>query len=160
MHSYEAFKPACLRSLSNVMKTAAWAIPTKQTRISFEGLLETLFRARENLRTAIEETFASANMETAVVSHGVTFNRDVMDDASLFSTGLDQNTEDDEVVGTVGIGLMKVEDKVKAGSAHKNFVLRPQVVLESALQAALRGESQTKGQVPTNVFANNTDGRE
>lgn len=139
------------------MKTAAWAIPTKKERVSFEGLLETLFKAQEDLRIAVDETFASANVKIMVVRHGVIFNQDLMDNACSPSS-ISQNPVKNEVAGTVGIGVVKAEN-LELGSPNKCLAMRTRIVLESDLQAALRGKFPTENQVLTNEVINNTDGR-
>ncbi|KAF9523712.1 hypothetical protein CPB83DRAFT_839469 [Crepidotus variabilis] len=139
----ENFKSSFLRNLSSIMKTASWAIPVKQNRLAFESLLESLFNAKEDLRTAVEDTFSATDVRIVVHDHGIPFKNDSMIDAFvLASTDGKEETVSDEIVGTMGIGLRKAVTNLdqEGGSSQNGLILRAQVVLESTLQGALNGE--------------------
>ncbi|KAJ3511985.1 hypothetical protein NLJ89_g3783 [Agrocybe chaxingu] len=76
--SWKKFRTSVLKKLSMVFMTAAWSIPGSETRAELASRLEPLFVAKEDLRVAIQETFASDKIELAIVDYGASFTPEFM----------------------------------------------------------------------------------
>jgi len=125
----------------NIIKIAAWKMPDKDQRLSFEGKLVPIFKAVEDLRIAIGEKITSADIRVSLVPPQSRFDASWMDDAfadarvKVAATGPIQC-----VVGTTGFGLKKViaaEKRGPSGELLYESVLSPKVILESTLNEAL-----------------------
>ncbi|KAF8161572.1 hypothetical protein B0H34DRAFT_701537 [Crassisporium funariophilum] len=126
------------RTLSNVLKVSAWAA-SKDQRTSFEQRLPPIFKAVDDLRTALGEKFTSADLETSIIEPNTTFNTVYMEDAygDGSQTG-GKRVPPESVVGTTGIGLKKVVNTRGAnGEIQYENVFSAKVALESTLKEAL-----------------------
>ncbi|KAF9047622.1 hypothetical protein BJ165DRAFT_1467279, partial [Panaeolus papilionaceus] len=137
----QGWKEGLISSLMNIIKIAAWKMPDKEQRLSFEGKLVPIFKAVEDLRIAIGEKITSADIRVSLVPPQSRFDASWMDDAfadarvKVAATGPIQC-----VVGTTGFGLKKViaaEKRGPSGELLYESVLSPKVILESTLNEAL-----------------------
>ncbi|KAF8161573.1 hypothetical protein B0H34DRAFT_747493 [Crassisporium funariophilum] len=133
------------RTLSNVLKVSAWAA-SKDQRTSFEQRLPPIFKAVDDLRTALGEKFTSADLETSIIEPKTTFNTVYMEDA--YGDGRQtggKRAPPESVVGTTGIGLKKVMNKRGAnGEIQYENVFSAKVALESTLKEALEPVSPNR----------------
>jgi len=119
------------------------ARPTLKTKVSFMQKLPPIFKAIEDVRTALGEKFTSADLEVNVVRSAAKFESLWMEDA--YGDGRQagsKKAKEEMVVGTTGIGLKKIvidrekELPVKGRELFENIVA-PKVVLESTLRESL-----------------------
>ncbi|KAF9047640.1 hypothetical protein BJ165DRAFT_1467405, partial [Panaeolus papilionaceus] len=137
----QGWKEGFISSLMNIIKIAAWKMPDKDHRTSFEAKLVSIFKAVEDLRIAIGEKITSADIRVSLVPPQSLFNASWMDDAFADARATVSRTGPIQcVVGTTGFGLKKVISAEKRGPSGEllyESVLSPKVILESTLNEAL-----------------------
>ncbi|KAJ3500453.1 hypothetical protein NLJ89_g9786 [Agrocybe chaxingu] len=130
-----SFKSLFLAKLSNILKIAAWSIPGVQKRTAFESLLVPMFESKEELRTALGETFSSAKLELSVIKYGGWFSEEFMEAPHTRGAGADW------VAATLGVGLKQAVRRDGQEEVLRAIV-PAQVVLISTLNLAVEGTSE------------------
>jgi len=128
---------------------------------SFGHRLPPIFKAVDELRTAIGEKFTSADLEVSVFDCDVAYMPQFMEDA--YGDGRQQQPNDkralpEAVVGTTGIGLKKVvADRGENDTPKFQNVISAKIVLESTLKEALE-PVPSSGRLRKKKPVENTDG--
>jgi hypothetical protein len=122
----------------SVLKVATWNT-SAESRESFKHRLPPIFKAVNELRTAMGEKFTSADLEISVFDCDVPYDSSIMDDA--YSDGRQPpggKRAPEVIVGTTGIGLMKLMAERNSKDALQfQSVIPAKIVLKSTLNEAL-----------------------
>ncbi|KAF9047639.1 hypothetical protein BJ165DRAFT_1115077 [Panaeolus papilionaceus] len=137
----QGWKEGLISSLMNIIKIAAWKMPDKEHRMSFEAKLVSIFKAVEDLRIAIGEKITSADIRVSLVPPQSLFEASWMDDELTDARAKVSSTEPIQcVVGTTRFGLKKLINGRwgLSGEPLYESILSPKVALESTLKEALQ----------------------
>jgi len=131
-----------VKKLASILAVSSLALLGADNRAAFQALLEHLFEAREALRIPMQQTFGPANIEIALVEPNTLFIDEYMEDAFASDSGPMTNGKESpprKVAFPWGVGLkVKKESTGKPASMRVLNVLRTPVVLESALEVAMK----------------------
>jgi hypothetical protein len=135
----ETWHKELFQSLLSVFTVAAWMTSSSEHQESFGYRLPPIFKAVNELRTAIGENFTSADLDILVFDYDDTYDPSMMDDA--YSDGRQPSSKrvSDTIVGTTGIGLKKLMVGHGSSTDAPQFqsVLPAKIVLKSTLNEAL-----------------------
>jgi hypothetical protein len=136
---------------------ASWAIRSTENEESYGNRLPSIFRAINELRTAMGENFTSADLEIFVFECDKIYDPRNMEDAYGDGRQPSGKRAPEPIVGTTGIGLGKIMAERSAKDTFQIQVLIPaKIVLSSTMIDALepivqpKKSKKTKKSVETN----------
>jgi hypothetical protein len=129
--------------LVGVLVCAGWTGSFQQVRrgitTKFSGRLAVVARLALRLQKVIGQDVTSSDFEVVFVEHGVKFDPAVMDDAYAENpkkSGKKKDAKSEGILCTNELGLRRVVRELKENKLREIIVMRPKVVLLSALRAA------------------------
>ena len=121
---------------------ASWAAQSSEHEDSYGHRLPSIFKAINELRMAIGEKFTSADLDIYVFKCDENYDPATMDDAYSDGRRSSSKRAPEAIVGTTGIGLVKLLVERNAKDAIQlQMMISPKIVLKSTLNEAL--EPQT-----------------
>jgi hypothetical protein len=117
---------------------ASWGARSPENEESYGNRLPSIFKAINELRTAIGEKFTSADLEIFVFECGRTYDPTIMEDAYGDGRQSSGKRAPEAIVGATGIGLVEVVSERSAKDALQVRSLIPtKIVLTSTMNEAL-----------------------
>ena len=153
--STERWTTELYQKLTSVLKIAAWMPSSPENQESFTHCLPSIFKAVNELRTAIGEKITSADLDIAIFDCDTTYDPSIMDNAYSDVRQPSGKRSPGAIIGTTGIGLKKVTVGCGAqNDAQFQTVISAKVVLISTLKGALEPVRSSK-----KFDGSNQDGR-
>jgi hypothetical protein len=158
----EKWKDELYKKLQSILVIASWSPRSTENEESFGNRLPSIFKAMNELRTAMGENFTSADLEIFVLECDKIYNPVSMKDAYGDGGQSSGDRATGAIVGTTGIGLEKIASQHNAKDTLQIQVLTPaKIVLWSTLNEALEPiQSTRKEKQVGNTDGANQDGRD
>ena len=134
----ETWKKELYQKLQSILVIASWAARSSENEDSYGNRLPSIFKAINELRTAIGEKFTSADLDIYVFECDRTYDPKIMEDAYGDGRQPSGKRAPEAIVGTTGIGLGKVMEERSAEDMIQIHPLIPaKIVLTSTMNEAL-----------------------
>jgi hypothetical protein len=160
--STESWKKELYQKLQSILLIASWGARSSEDEERYGSSLPSIFKAINELRTAIGENFTSADLEICVFECGRTYDPRIMEDAYGDGRHSSGKRTPEAIVGTTGIGLVEVvAERSTKDALQVRSMIPAKTVLTSTMNEALIIQPKKKKKKLVEITDGaNQDGRE